>query len=45
MKCKILNSGCGKGNEVKERKQRDGGDEEIEGAAGTPEQYVRLTNL
>jgi len=29
MKCKILNSGCRKGNEVKEGKQRDGGDEEI----------------
>ena len=45
MKCKILNSGCRKGNEVKERKQRDGGNEEIKEAAGTPEQYARLTNL
>lgn len=45
MKCKILNSGCRKGNEVKERKQRDGGSEEIEEAAGTPEQNVRLNNL
>lgn len=45
MECKILNSGCRKGNEVKERKQRGGSDEKIKEAAGTPEQYARLTNL